>query len=173
MRTHPVLADVAARGLVGGVVAGLVWAGAAPTPPRTGTAGLDPYAPQAEAFIAADGWFALVTAVVGVLTTAWLLARPAGVRGVRGVRRGIPPVTTLGWRLVLTGVLGSLAAWGVGVGISPTGLRALGVLCAWPIASLATLVVVVLTRRSLAATGGAPAAPALTRAGPPGPAGLR
>ena len=105
--------------MVLGVLMGLAWAGLAPTPPASGTAGLDPYAATSEVFIAADGWFAL-------------LGLPAGlIHGILAVRRRQPARI-----IVVTSLLGCLVAWGVGVAIGPAGLRALGVLLIWPITAL-------------------------------------
>lgn len=102
-----------------GVLTGLAWAGLAPVPPPSGTAGLDPYAATSEVFIAADGWFAV-------------LGLPAGlIHGVVAVRRRQPA-----WIVVGTSLLGSLVAWGVGVAVGPAGVRALGVLLIWPITAL-------------------------------------
>lgn len=66
--------------LVAGVVVGLIWTAWSPAGPRGGLlkAGVQP--DETESFVAADGRFALLTALVGVLAgvLAWYLRRQRG-----------------------------------------------------------------------------------------------
>lgn len=104
--------------------------------------------PETKAFVAADGWFAVLGAAVGLLSgaLAWWRWRRHGV--------------AVALAAVVGGTLGALLAWRVGhllgppalagqapgpggVRQAPLQLRARGVLLAWPIAAL--LPVLVLT----------------------------
>lgn len=134
----PVLAASLAGSVVLGALAGLVWSHVAAQPPPGGLAGLDPYAPEAETLIAADGWFAVVGGVAGVVS---------GVLGwVRRAGHALPQLAALAGRLVVGGVLGSAVAWGVGVWTaSPLTIHATAVLLVWPIAALVTVIGAVAT----------------------------
>src|SRR5207244_2273057 len=102
------LVVLAALAAVAGIVA-LVWLQLAPrlgfriTSPGKG----EPVGPEREQFVAADGWFALLTLGVGVLAgiAVWL------VRTFRG------PVAVLA--LAVGGLLGAIVAWRLGLFIAP------------------------------------------------------
>lgn len=127
-----------------GVVAGILWSLAAPRPPYVVTGkGPLPADPSTQALIAADGWFAVITGVLGLV---------CGVIGYGVSRGGRPLPVVVG--LAAGGLLGahlallvgaaanlgavSIAASGSSVGSSmplvpgPLALTARGVLYAWP-----------------------------------------
>lgn len=127
-----------------GVVAGILWSLAAPRPPYVVT-GKGPLLadPSTQALIAADGWFAVITGVLGLV---------CGVIGYGVSRGGRPLPVVVG--LAAGGLLGahlallvgeaanlgavSVAASGSSAGSSvplvpgPLALTARGVLYAWP-----------------------------------------
>lgn len=80
--------------LVIGAVLGVVWSGWSPPGPRGALLGAGTQADETEAFAAADGRFALITAVVGILAgvvawylrpqRGWLVALALGAGGVGG-----------------------------------------------------------------------------------------
>jgi hypothetical protein len=88
-----------------GLVAGLIWAAVAPRPLLQEIARGEAELVNAEstAFIVADAWFALITAVGGVIT---------GVLGYRFLVRRTGAAATAG--LVLGALAGALLAWWAG-----------------------------------------------------------
>lgn len=140
--------------LLAGIPLGLLWWLVTPRPRfRVVEAGVALEQRTAGAFIAADGWFALLGLAAGVVAAVVALARHRR-------RSEELPGALLG--LVLGGALGSLAAWATGSALAPDDvaalaqgrevgesfegglrLRAPGVLLVWPVTS-ALLVFVVL-----------------------------
>jgi hypothetical protein len=135
---------VVATSLAGGLLVGLLWWLLTPLPElEKRTAGVVSVSSSPESSIAADGWFAVIGLVTGVV--AALLATAM----LRGSRLGALLGLTVG------GLLGSVVAWQFGVLLGPepldaaaaaaevgdrfTGplrLSALGVLLAWPTAAV-------------------------------------
>lgn len=122
-----------------GVVAGLIWSSVAPRAPYLLTSSGPRLAdPSTQALIAADGWFAVITGVAGVLTGVagfWLgRERPLGVlTGLAGgglvaalLARWIGGVVNLGPATVsASGVTGTVVPGSLV-------LTAPGVIVAWP-----------------------------------------
>ena len=151
--------------LVAGAVVGVVWELVAPLPRFRLVGGRVLLAvTEDETAVAADGWFAVCSAVAGILSAVVVFAR---VRSARLTALGV---------LTLGGLLAVLVAWRVGVALGPDpvleqvdGLRdgarldgplrlgALGVLLAWPLASVVAYFAL--------ATGLEPARPRQTREG--------
>ncbi|MBB2912888.1 hypothetical protein FHS43_004183 [Streptosporangium becharense] len=123
-----------------GVAAGALWSFAAPRPPYVMTEQGPRLAdPSTQALIAADGWFAVVTGVVGLA---------CGAAGYSVSRRGRPLPTVVG--LAAGGLLGAHLARLVGEAVNvgavsvtasgpsaslmpgPLAVTAQGVLYAWP-----------------------------------------
>lgn len=141
------LLRLAALCAVLGVVVGVAWLFVAPTPVlvagRPGD-GLYYRSQLPGEFVAMDGWFAALCAVAGLVVAVVVL------------RRGSIGVSTV-VAVAVTGVLGSLLAWGVGYLLGPDDpkqspsmvegavrhgqltLEARGVLLVWSIAALAVL----------------------------------
>ena len=132
--------------VVAGLVVGFIWDLVAPLPRFRLESGRVLLAvAEDETAVAADGWFAVCSAVAGILSAVVVFAR------VRAARLAALGALTLG------GLLAALVAWRVGVALGPDpvteqvqGLRdgarldgplrlgALGVLLAWPLASIVT-----------------------------------
>ncbi|MER5318949.1 hypothetical protein [Streptosporangium roseum] len=127
-------------GLLGGA-AGVLWSFLAPRPPYVMTKQGPLLAdPSTQALIAADGWFAVVTGVLGLV---------CGAVGYSLSRRGRPIAVVLG--LAAGGLLGAYLTLVVGRAVNlgaqsvtaagpamtltpgPLGLTAQGVMCAWPL----------------------------------------
>ncbi|MDP9861890.1 MULTISPECIES: hypothetical protein [Streptosporangium] len=124
-----------------GVVAGVLWSLLAPRPPYVMTKQGPLLAdPSTQTLIAADGWFAVVTGVLGLA---------CGAVGYTLSRRGRPLAVVLG--LAAGGLLGAYLTLEVGRAVNlgtqsvtaagtavtlipgPLGLTAQGVMCAWPL----------------------------------------
>jgi hypothetical protein len=138
---------VVGASLVIGVLMGLVWRLVAPMASATVTAqGAELEGAASAMLIADDGWFAVLAALIGLLTglLGWWLLRRHDV----GLAVG----------LVLGGLLGALVAWRTGQWLGPQALaaqaagaepgqslvipltvRAPAVLFVWPIAALVAL----------------------------------
>jgi hypothetical protein len=131
---------------VAGAVTGLVWELVAPLPrlQLVGDRVLTPQVEQ-ETAVAADGWFAVVTAVAGIVVAVTVFLR------VRSTRVSALAVLTVG------GLLAAVVAWRVGVALGPDSvpreaartadgdffngplrLSAVGVLLTWPLTSVIT-----------------------------------
>lgn len=128
----------------GGLLAALVWWLVAPTPAFHVVQGsVDLVTPSGKAFAAAEGWFAVVAGLAGVVcgAVAYRWTRRSGVAVVLGLAAG--------------GLLASLVMWRVGSWLGPDPvlvqakgaapsdtlhlpleLRAKGVLFVWPIVSV-------------------------------------
>jgi hypothetical protein len=140
-------------GCVGtGLLVGLLWFLLAPEFAVEMVGGeLRPSGPMGESRFAADAWFAILSGIAGVLIALVLFTRHRH-----------RPVTTL-CALVLAGMAGSAVAWRLGVALGPDpitvalnelpegtrldfplGLGATGTLLAWPIGSVAAVVVMCL-----------------------------
>jgi hypothetical protein len=132
--------------VVAGAVTGLVWELVAPLPEfqLAGERVLNP-AVERETAVAADGWFAVVAAVAGILAAVLVFLR------VRSTRISALAVLTVG------GLLAAVVAWRVGVALGPDSvpeeaarvadgeffngplrLSAVGVLFTWPLTSVIT-----------------------------------
>lgn len=138
-----------------GAPAGLVWFAVAPRPELTRTPHGTAYAnPEPHALIAADGWFAGVTAVAGLLcgVGAYVAARDR----LDGRLRDVAVLVVL----TISGLAGSLVTWRVGQAVGHTGfhdrlrsaqpgthvlgalqLHAMGVLVAWPLVAVVAFAV--------------------------------
>jgi hypothetical protein len=124
-----------------GLLLGVAWWLVAPTPlvvVRDGAAFLAN--PESSAFIAADGWFAVLGILAGLLS-ADLVFRPYRQRGVAALIAGGVLASVVAWRLGhLLGpdeLAARAGAAADGMTIEgPLQLRALGVLLAWPIAAV-------------------------------------
>lgn len=149
-----------------GALAGLVWAAVAERPDLVLTPSGTVYGtPEPQAVIAADGWFAVVTAVAGALCgiVAFLYGRSRLDTRLREI------VVLLG--LTLGGLLAALSTWGVGhaTGLAefrrllrtqPTGshvtgvlqLHAVGLVVVWSISAVIffTLLLAVCGRKQIA-----------------------
>lgn len=136
----------AVMGLVtaAGLMAAVVWWLVAPTPAFHVVDGaVDLVTPSGKAFVAAEGWYAVVALVFGVVCAgvAYRWTRRSGVAVVLGLAVG--------------GLLASLVMWRVGAWLGPDAvaaqarhatpadtlhlplqLRALGVLVVWPLVSV-------------------------------------
>jgi hypothetical protein len=131
---------------VAGAVTGLVWELVAPLP-RFQLAGDRVLTPQVEqeTAVAADGWFATVTAVAGIAAAVAVYLR------VRSTRISALAMLTVG------GLLAAVVAWRAGVALGPDAvpaeaartadgeffngplrLSAVGVLLTWPLTSVIT-----------------------------------
>jgi hypothetical protein len=133
--------------LVAGVFVGLVWLWLAPQFTVEMVGGeLRPSGPLGESRFAADAWFAIISGTAGVLTALVLATR----------HRDRPGATA--GALATAGVVGSVVAWRLGVLLGPEpittelddlaegaqlafplDLGATGMLLAWSIASLTTM----------------------------------
>jgi hypothetical protein len=137
--------------VVAGLIVGLMWLLLAPQFAVEIVGGeLRPAGPMGENQFGADAWFAVISGAAGVLIALVLFTR----------HRHRPIATVCA--LAAAGLVGSAVAWRLGVLLGPdpvTGaedmadgtrldlpldLRATGVLLAWPIASVATVVIMVL-----------------------------
>lgn len=148
------VAPIVVMTLLGGP-AGLVWAALAPRPELVLTSDGAVYAdPEPYAVIAADGWFAVVTAVAGAMCGALMYAAARRLLCTRA--REVAAL--LG--LTVGGVLAALATWGVGraaayaefqhqVRVAESGthvlgflqVHAVGLVVAWPLLAVATFAV--------------------------------
>lgn len=135
-----------------GLPAGLVWWLVAPRAALIVTAGggVFPHQPENKAYIAADGWFAVVALVAGVLTGAlvWARWRRGGVEAVAGLTAGgllgALVAFAVGKLLGSVDVAARAAEAGVGAVIqAPLDVRAYGVLCLWPIAAVTVFLALV------------------------------
>jgi hypothetical protein len=125
-----------------GVPIGLLWVALAPRTAYQVSGGKALLAdPEAQTMIAADGWFAVVTAAAGLLcgVAAYLLAGRLGKFGMLvGTAVGAVAAALVAWRL---GHLFGLSAYhhalrtgGDGTLVrAPLALHALGVVLAWPL----------------------------------------
>lgn len=146
MRRHR--ADLGAALLVSGwalpagLLVGVAWFLLAPQPQVIASGGrLYPVNPEGKEFVAADGWFAVLACVTGVLAAAVVYARhrEQGIGAVCGLAGG--------------GLLGAATAWALGAALSPAlgpvaalpqevavtvaaQIRAPGVLLLWPMAAV-------------------------------------
>jgi hypothetical protein len=128
-----------------GPVVGLTWWAVAPTPEvvvRDGGVFLTD--PETSAFIAADGWFAALGALAGLLSALLVFRRHRGegVAALLGLTAGALVGSVLAWRLGhLLGpeeLLPRARSAAEGTTLrGPLDLRAVGVLLLWPIASVA------------------------------------
>jgi hypothetical protein len=138
--------------VVAGLLVGPVWFWLAPQFAVEMVGGaLRPSGPVGESRFAADAWFAIISAAAGVLIALVLFTR----------HRHRPVATVAA--LAVAGLLGSAVAWRLGVLLGPDpitgalddlaegtrlefplGLGATGTLLAWPIASIATVIVMCL-----------------------------
>ncbi|GAA0323659.1 hypothetical protein NE235_05180 [Actinoallomurus spadix] len=125
-----------------GVPIGLLWVAIAPRTVYLVSGGKGVLAdPESQTLIAADGWFAVLTAAAGLLCglTAYLLAGRWGEPGLlAGIAAGGAAAAVVAWRL---GHLFGASAYdhalrtagdGARAG-APLGLHAYGVLLAWPL----------------------------------------
>lgn len=134
-----------------GLPAGLVWWLVAPRGALIVTAsGVFPYQSENKAYIAADGWFAVVALVTGVLTGAlvWARWRRRGVEAVAGLSAGgllgALVALAIGKLLGAEDVAARAAEAGVGAVIqAPLDVRAYGVLCLWPISAVTVFLALV------------------------------
>jgi hypothetical protein len=101
-----------------------------------------------QSFIAADGWFFLITAVAGVLTgvAAWAIGRRRAIGVAVGLAVGGISAALIAWRLGTwfgsSGFHTALRTRPPGTIVhAPLALGAKGCLVAWPIAALVGLVV--------------------------------
>jgi hypothetical protein len=107
-----------------GVAAGFAWSAVAPVTQYARTEiGLQVADPESQSLIAADGWFAVITGGLGLVTgvVAYLLAWRRSIGALAGLTAG--------------GLLGAFIAFLVGrssEGTFQLGLTAYGVLLAWP-----------------------------------------
>jgi hypothetical protein len=150
-----------------GLLAGAIWAVAAPRPSVVAVedgAALDPL--TTEAFFGGDGWFVVVVAASGMLVGigTWTRTRDDGVGALLGLAMG--------------GLLGAVVAWRVGVWLAgdpivappppgervdaPLRLGARGAIFAWPVVAVTAYFVLTagFARVEAAARGDAPAAAA-------------
>jgi hypothetical protein len=154
-----------------GLLVGLVWFSFAPQFSVEMVGGeLRPSGPIGESRFAADAWFAIITGIAGVLIALVLFTRHR--------RR---PVATM-CALVVAGVAGSAVAWRLGVLLGPDpittalddlaegsrldfplGLGATGTLLAWPIGSVAAVLIMCLLSEDRSARRSAPAGTDLSR----------
>lgn len=122
-----------------GVAAGVLWSSLAPRPPYVTTDQGPVLAdPSTQALIAADGWFAVVTGVLGLVCGAagYGLSRRHPLAVVLGLACGgllAGCLTLVVGQAVNLGATG-VAASGPDVSVvpGPLDLTARGVLCAWP-----------------------------------------
>lgn len=137
-------AAIAASVLLAGIPVAVVWWLLAPVPELTVAAGgvLFPQG-ETESAVAADGWFAICTATAGLVAALAVFARARRTRvgALLGLTVGGLAAALVAWRLgVLLGPGAALTtARHLAVGArfdGPLELSALGVLFAWPIASV-------------------------------------
>lgn len=127
-----------------GVPVGLLWAAIAP---RTAYVIMDGKAyladPETQTLIAADGWFAVLTAAAGVLCglAGYLLAGRLGELGLLGgVTAGAGAAALVAWQVgqALARTDGRHpAGTGSGGATATLDLRAMGVIVAWPLVAAA------------------------------------
>jgi hypothetical protein len=123
--------------VVVGVVAGLVWSALAPTTQYVLTdVGPQPADLEGQSLIAADGWFAVIGAVCGLVcgAGAYFLTRTRPVPAVLGVAGGGLLASYVA-SLVGSSAKGTIQASAAGGLTTSTslGLTAHGVLFAWPV----------------------------------------
>lgn len=158
--------------LAAGVVVGLVWLLLAPRFSVEVIAGeLRPVGPVGESRFGADAWFTVISSTVGVLIAFVMFTR----------HRHRPVVTVCA--LAAAGVAGSIVGWQLGALLGPDpiagtlddiadGTRldfplevgATGLLFAWPIAGVATVVVMCLLNHDLSTWRSSADEPDLSRA---------
>jgi len=139
-----VAALLAAAVAVSGLLVGPLWAAVAPTAQvEVREGGVYVLEPEGQAFIAADGWFAVLGTIAGSLcaSVAFARFRRHGAVALLGLTLGSVIAAVLAWRLghlIGPGDLESRART-VAEGTTleaPLDLRAPGVLLAWPIAAV-------------------------------------
>ena len=134
-----------------GIVAGLIWAAVAPRPLLQEIAGGEAELVNAEstAYIAADAWFALITAIGGLVTGVLgyrLLVRRAGAAATAGLILGAVAAALLAFWVGDTVGLGSynhmLASSPVGAFFhGPLALGAKSALVFWPLVTSGVILV--------------------------------
>jgi hypothetical protein len=157
--------------VVAGLLVGLLWFLLAPEFAVEMVGGeLRPSGPMGESRFAADAWFAIISGIAGVLITLVLFTRHRH-----------RPVETM-CALVIAGLAGSVVAWRLGVLLGPApitgalddlaegtrlelplGLGATGTLLAWPIGSVAAVIVMGLFGEDRSPRRSAPAEADLSR----------
>jgi hypothetical protein len=128
-----------------GVPIGLLWVAIAPRTAYQVSGGKGVLAdPETQTLIAADGWFAVLTAAAGLLcgVAAYLLAGRVGELGpLAGIAAGGVAAAIVAWRLGhiigLNAYQHALRTDGDGTLVhAPLGLHALGVALAWPLTAV-------------------------------------
>ena len=157
--------------VVGGLLVGLLWYLFAPEFAVEMVGGQPrPSGPISESRFAADAWFAIISGIAGALVALVLFTRHR--------HRPVAVVCAL----VVAGVAGSAVAWRLGVLLGPDpingalgdlaegtrlelplGLGATGTLLAWPIGSVAAVIVMCLLGQDRRPRRSAPTGPGFSR----------
>jgi len=141
---------VTGASIVGGVLVGLIWRWAAPLSHYRNRGGAGVPVGAAETAVAADGWFAVCSAVAGIVVALGvvLLVRHGRLGSLAGLAAGGLLGAVVAWRtgLLLSPptVTESLASSGAGQRFDgPLRISAIGVLLAWPMTAVITFFAVV------------------------------